>query len=56
VTTPRNQSWVRTSDAASMRLAAKPPESTTNGTSQMRYCGEKTLPKATKPATAAAAE
>ena len=31
-----------------------PPARATSGTSQIKYCGEKTLPKATNPATAAA--
>jgi hypothetical protein len=50
----RNQSWVSRSATASMTFAASPPASATSGTSQIRYCGEKTFPKATKPATAAA--
>jgi hypothetical protein len=55
VTICKNHSRVRTRATASIAFAASPPVSATSGTSQIRYCGENTLPNATKLATAAAA-
>jgi hypothetical protein len=52
VTMRRNHSWVTTSATPSSAIATTSPASATSGTSQIRYWGEKTLPNATKPATA----
>ena len=54
----REPDWVRTAATARIALAARPRSPATSGTSgssQIRYCGESTLPKATNASSDAAA-